>query len=696
MKIGLYTIFRCTNYGAVLQAYALSRVLRRKFGEMAVDVINHLMDPRDNHLLGKITNPDTPWFQRWRNKRKFASRYYRPDLFERRRQKTVCLIEKSIRPVTRLYRSPSELRDLPRYDTVVVGSDQIWNPVLNHDFGCNQYLATYLPESQDRIAYAASFGVSELPDEFRVSYREAIGKFRAVSVREASGARICSSLIGEEPPVVLDPTMLLTADDWLPVVGNSARASGAFYAAYWVRTVQQSDVDALSRIAAAHGFPVHLMSAGPLPKLRFPQNVVPYVDADPFDFVRTIATSEGVVTDSFHGLQFATIFGKPLIALADLQDPCSNASRLVDFCRMQGVDNAVADIGAFRKTSKDIPVFVSMSGDMFDLREASMAYLDNAVRRSGTCVTEVAEQSVTASEKTALTVITATKDVVSKGQVDSLLACIRSVANIPCTHEHLVYDGASQDGTKELLLSLAHEIPTLKVVSERDAGIYDALNKGVRLARGEYIYVLGADDRVMAPQVLKAAVETGMSKHADLVISPTFIDGKLSRNPLRHRFLEAQMSYSHQGVLVRTEQMRLIGGFDVSFRICADLDALQKLHLRGASHVETHTAYVDRSSGGASGNHELRREEDIRAFSKNFNVPHGIAVKAYDDKILPIRVVLPLLFHKSGFIRDAARRMLLNFVYRKVKTPTSSTRFIFCCPVRRKRKSCMNRDANLV
>ena len=81
MKVALYTIFRCTNYGAVLQAYALARVLRELLADGALDVINHQMDPRDNHLLGKITNPNTPWYQRWRTKRKFTSRYFRVDLF---------------------------------------------------------------------------------------------------------------------------------------------------------------------------------------------------------------------------------------------------------------------------------------------------------------------------------------------------------------------------------------------------------------------------------------------------------------------------------------------------------------------------------------------------------------------------------------------------------------------------------------
>ena len=404
MKIALYTIFRCTNYGAVLQAYALARVLRGILGEDAVDVINHRMDPRDNHLLGKITNPNTPWFQRWRNKRKFVARYFHPELFERRRAKTIRLIENFIRPTKKLYKNPKELRGLSPsgkelrglspsgngglspYDTVVVGSDQIWNPSLNHDFGHNQYLGTDLPDKQDRVAYAASFGVAELPEECRDEYRTALSKFRIITVREESGSEICRNLLpvngdspqggaeGGSPQVVLDPTLLLTADDWRMVVGTvpdrsmgtvpdrsmgtvpkgrsagtvPKGASGRYVAAYWVRTLTEADVAALGRIARDMAAPICLMSAGPLPKFRFPPEVAPYIDADPFDFVRTLSGATAVVTDSFHGLQFATLFKKPFLALGNISDPKSNASRLVDFCARYGLSGGIQDIEAFR------------------------------------------------------------------------------------------------------------------------------------------------------------------------------------------------------------------------------------------------------------------------------------------------------------------------------------------------------------
>ena len=318
-------------------------------GEDAVDVINHRMDPRDTHLLGKISNPATPWFQRWINRRKFAARYFRPDLFELRRTMTVRLIDEFIKPTPRVLVRPEELAALPQYSTVVVGSDQVWNPGLNADFGRNQYLATDLRDGQDRVAYAASFGVSRLPETCRGEYAAALRRFRRITVREETGAAICESLLSVRPSVVLDPTMLLTAEEWREAAmrGESA-AEGSHIAAYWVRTVSQADVDSLAAFSRSRGVPVRLMSAGPLPKLDFPNEVVPFVDADPFAFVREIADSDAVVTDSFHGLQFATIFRRPFAALGDMSDPESNASRLVDFCRRYGLGGRVHDIGSFR------------------------------------------------------------------------------------------------------------------------------------------------------------------------------------------------------------------------------------------------------------------------------------------------------------------------------------------------------------
>ena len=383
-KVALYTIFRCTNYGAVLQAFALSRILRTRFGEEDVDVINHRMDPRDNHLLGKISNPETPWFQRWRNKHKFARRYYRADLFEVRRMRTVRLIEDMIRPTTCLYRAPNELRSLPAYRTVIVGSDQIWNPLLNTDFGQNQYLSTNLPNPQDRVAYAGSFGVSELPAAFEDEYRAALKRFRVITCREESGATICEHLIGKRPEVVLDPTMLLSPSEWSGLVAKrAALIPQGELSAYWVRTLTQPDVDALAAFAARQGKTIRLMSAGPIPKLILPKNIIPVVDADPLDFASEISASSAVITDSFHGLQFAVIFEKPVLALGDLSNARSYASRLTDFCKRYDLTSGIADMARFRAGEIFLPTTFTRFdyGALESDRQKSLAALINMIPR---------------------------------------------------------------------------------------------------------------------------------------------------------------------------------------------------------------------------------------------------------------------------------------------------------------------------
>ena len=386
MKIGLFTIFRCLNYGAVLQAIALESVLMRLFPNAKVEIINHLMDSRDNHLLGKITNPNTPWFQRWRNKRKFSKRYFKPELFEHRREKTIALIEKMLSLSARLYEDPEELLELERYDTVVVGSDQVWNPILNHDFPTNQYLCSTFPEEQKRVSYAASFGVKDLPSQSFAKYRSALNKFSKITVREETGSEIIFNLLGFRPQVVLDPTMLMTTEEWKSLLSSancadtpSWRSKPAYVFAYWVRTIMQEDVDALSQLAKRKNCDILLTVAGQLPKLNFASNVIPCLDADPADWVHLLSNSSAVVTDSFHGLQFAMNFSKPVISLGELKNTKSRVSRLVDFCVRYGVRNACRDIEEFRRGADMTLVDGFDSQKLKDDRERCISILKDMI-----------------------------------------------------------------------------------------------------------------------------------------------------------------------------------------------------------------------------------------------------------------------------------------------------------------------------
>lgn len=101
-----------------------------------------------------------------------------------------------------------------KYDYFITGSDQVWNPHYNF-IGTSDLLAFAKPEQ--RISYSASFGVDEIPDEKKKEYTENLSQFMALSVREKRGAEIIKELTGKDAQVVLDPTMLLTSDQWSKV-----------------------------------------------------------------------------------------------------------------------------------------------------------------------------------------------------------------------------------------------------------------------------------------------------------------------------------------------------------------------------------------------------------------------------------------------------------------------------------------------
>lgn len=155
---------------------------------------------------------------------------------------------------------------------------------------------------------------------------------------------------------------------------------------------------------------------------------------------------------------------------------------------------------------------------------------------------------------------------------DCLQACIDSVRAQDCPGvEHIVVDGGSRDGTVELARAAG-----LRHVSERDAGIYDAMSKGVRLARGEYVHILNADDRYSGPRSLSRLIAALREGDHDLVHArarQVRADGSVVREFGRHvprARLMRKMVVAHPTVVVRRSVYERLGTFSVGFRIAAD------------------------------------------------------------------------------------------------------------------------------
>ncbi|HEV2815924.1 MAG TPA: glycosyltransferase family 2 protein [Allosphingosinicella sp.] len=153
--------------------------------------------------------------------------------------------------------------------------------------------------------------------------------------------------------------------------------------------------------------------------------------------------------------------------------------------------------------------------------------------------------------------------------------------------EHLIVDGGSSDGTGRIVEELRHD--RLRFVSGRDDGVYDAMNKGLRLAEGDYVGFLNADDFLAAPDALRVVAE---SAPADCVMGDTLLLDPAGR-PTRYIYsargfrpwwLTIGGMPPHPSFYVRRDLLLAAGGFDTRFGIAADFDLIARLILsHGAS-----------------------------------------------------------------------------------------------------------------
>lgn len=268
-----------------------------------------------------------------------------------------------------------------------------------------------------------------------------------------------------------------------------------------------------------------------------------------------------------------------------------------------------------------------------------------------------------------LTCVTAVRNAVAEGRRTELIRCIESVAKLETPHEHLVYDGASTDGTAELLRKLEATTPGLKVVSEPDTGIYNALNKGVRDARGEWFYVLGCDDYICRPEIFDEAVAD--TKQADMLVSPTYDNEPGNKlREIRFENIFFHSPYPHQGTISRTNLLKHFGGFDERYRICADYDFLLKVHKSAFLIDYKLKPFAVFSSGGISSADWAKTLEDAHLVSSaHFGMTHQEWNRFAQICCIPASIFTRYLFHRDPALRTAARRMCGRWLKRKLRFP---------------------------
>jgi len=294
LHIAALTINGYHNYGNVLQRYALYQVLLRYTCNV------------DSIWLGKEILPH-PWKWTWKetikykiNWKNFRSQFTHDKFrWEMVRQFTIRKFCQQYINICYINQPLDTLND--SYDYFIVGSDQVWNPNFSPT-RCRDEFLTFAPEKK-RIAYAASFGIADLPSEDEKNFRGWIRGMKAISVREHAGADIIKKLTGRDVPVLVDPTLLLTDQQWQHIEKKPSwyKGNGEDYLCTYFLGNRPSIINTI-----AEKYKLSVINI-------LDKNNFDYYVTSPEEFIYLIHHAALIYTDSFHGTVFSIHFRKPFV-----------------------------------------------------------------------------------------------------------------------------------------------------------------------------------------------------------------------------------------------------------------------------------------------------------------------------------------------------------------------------------------------
>lgn len=188
--------------------------------------------------------------------------------------------------------------------------------------------------------------------------------------------------------------------------------------------------------------------------------------------------------------------------------------------------------------------------------------------------------------------------------------------------ECIVVDGASKDGTVEVIKEYIKTDGRFRFISEPDKGIYDAFNKGFRMAKGEWVYYLGADD-IIYPESIKQLETYLKGWDVDIVygnVMEKLPDGRKYKGKVStYEALPNSMLASHQAIFTRRSLLRRLNGFDLDFKIIGDMDFYVRAHLTkqcSAKFVDN-LIIAEFAVGGVSSNKWGCFKEEVLIWKKN-------------------------------------------------------------------------------
>jgi len=339
-KIGIMTLYYKTyNYGAQLQCYALQRTLSK----MGYDA---------ELIRFKWNRVELDRFYRYAGSANY-------DKFEK--------FSKSIPHSKGIY-TPENIHECAEdYDIFICGSDQIWGVndsmpiyVLPH------ITLSFVPDSKIKIAYAASMGGSAVSDRIKDAIALSVQRLDAISVRETSAAEFVSEMAGKPVYAVLDPTMLLTSEEW-EEVAVKPNTDCEYIFVYNIGGNAYLDETA-KKLSSELNCEIRTISYSPTDS------------TGPAEFIGLIKYAKYVLTNSFHGTIFSILYKKQFLTfeIDNRNDNLSKNIRIINLLESIELSSRFVDFKAIANYENELEYW-NVNQRVNRLRKASMQFLTQSL-----------------------------------------------------------------------------------------------------------------------------------------------------------------------------------------------------------------------------------------------------------------------------------------------------------------------------
>lgn len=340
MKVGIVTIYDFFNHGNRLQNYALEQTLIK----MGHEVTTFAITPKKvySYVL-PVANclPFIPVISRMNKSKKFTKEHFHNVIIDRYSKKKL-----------------QKLND--EFDAFIIGSDQVWNP----KYMANKFVSFLKFADKNKcISYAPSFGIEKLPEKLKDTFVDGLSHIKYLSVRENEGRKIIEETIGQDVPVVVDPTFLLEKKDWEKFATNVKNKPKEYIVTYFLAPKKEYK-EKVKQISKKYNLPV----------INLNKSFDKYFKANPSEFIDLILGAKLVCTNSFHGHAMSIILEKPFVSFLSFK---STKSRIKTLLKMTELENRNWE--TLKEEDYFDLDFSNAKSKIETEREKSLSYLENSL-----------------------------------------------------------------------------------------------------------------------------------------------------------------------------------------------------------------------------------------------------------------------------------------------------------------------------